>query len=135
MPTGCQHSQKALFKSSNLSLDLRYLTWSDDTCVADPSVEIRTEELKGRGLLGPACTAEFELEEGQVVVFVLRQMDDWGYANAEHKRVANPNPQRAKTLGVDMQVLVSATTNLRPAQNPMMTKVHNSAPACSEYLS
>lgn len=102
---------------------MRYLTWSDDTCVADPQVNIRAEELEGRQLLGQACTADFELEEGQVVVFVLRQVDDWGYASAEHKRVANPNPERAKTLGVDMGVLVSATTNLRPAQNPMMTKV------------
>jgi hypothetical protein len=123
VPNGCAHDRKALFESSSLSLDLRYLVWSDDTCVADPEVTLKIEELEGRGLLGPAAVSEFELEEGQVVVFVLRQVDDWGYANAEHKRVANPNPERAKTLGVDMQVLVSATTNLRPAQNPMLTKV------------
>ncbi|KAK1924009.1 Six-hairpin glycosidase-like protein [Papiliotrema laurentii] len=122
VPNGCAHDRKALFESSSLSLDLRYLVWSDDTCVADPEVTLKIEELEGRGLLGPAAVSEFELEEGQVVVFVLRQVDDWGYANAEHKRVANPNPERAKTLGVDMQVLVSATTNLRPAQNPMLTK-------------
>lgn len=104
-------------------MDLRYLTWSDDTCVKDPTLEFKVEELEGRGLLGPACVSEFELEEGQVVCFVLREATDFSYSNAEHQRVANPNPERAKTLGVDMQVLVSATTRLRPALNPMMTRV------------
>jgi len=104
-------------------MDLRYLTWTDDDSVDNPTLEFKVEELGERGLLGPAVTSEFALEEGQVVCFVFRQVGDWGYANAEHKRVANPNPERAKTLGVDMQVLVSATTNLRPPENPMMTKV------------
>lgn len=122
-PNGCANSQKAMFTSSSLSMDLRYLTWSDDTCVKDPEVSLKVQELEGRGLLGPACVSEFELEEGQVVCFVLREAGDFSYSNAEHKRVANPNPERAKTLGVDMQVLVSATTNLRPPLNPIMTKV------------
>ena len=112
-----------MFKSANLSMDLRYLTWSDDPTVGDPKLELKVDNLSERGLLGPAVTSEFELEECQVVCFIFREVGDWGYANAEHKRVANPNPERAKTLGVDMQVLVSATTNLRPPENPMMTKV------------
>jgi len=127
------HDQKAQFTSANLSLDLRYVTWSDDSGTEPPKIDIKVEDLSERGLLGPACTAEFELEEGQVCVFVLRQLGDWGYATKEHERIANPNAERAKTLGVDMQVLVSATTNLRPPENPMLSKVSLFADIQSGY--
>jgi len=127
VPTGCGHNQKVQFNSANLSLDLRYITWSNDGGDA-PSIDIKVEDLSERGLLGPACTAEFELEEGQVCIFVLRQLGDWGYATKEHERVANPSAERAQTLGVDMQVLVSATTNLRPPENPMLSQVSHQLP-------
>lgn len=109
------------------------MTWSDDSGTEPPKIDIKVEDLSERGLLGPACTAEFELEEGQVCVFVLRQLGDWGYATKEHERIANPNAERAKTLGVDMQVLVSATTNLRPPENPMLSKVSLFADIQSGY--
>jgi hypothetical protein len=99
------------------------VTWSTDPAVQPPTLDFKKDDLSERGLLGPAATAEFELDEGQVCVFVLRQIGDWGYATKEHERIANPNAERAKTLGVDMEVLVSATTNLRPPENPMLSRV------------
>ncbi|GFZ46845.1 Uncharacterized protein JCM24511_04065 [Saitozyma sp. JCM 24511] len=69
----CAHTNKGLFTTPALSLDLRYLTWTNDGCINPPNLELKVEELKGRGLLGPAVTSDFELEEGQVVVFVFRE--------------------------------------------------------------
>lgn len=81
------------------------------------------EELEGRKLLGPSVTSEFELEEGQTVVFIFREVQDFSYANEEHQKVANPNPERAETLGVSMEKLLEATSRLRPKENPMLSKV------------
>lgn len=119
----CSHTKKALFTSSSLSLDLRYLVWTNEDNVKDPQVEIRSETLKNRDLLGPAAVSEFTLEEGQVVVFILRETGDFSYSNAEHERVANPKPQRAETLGVPLDQLLQATSRLRPKTNPILTKV------------
>ncbi|WVQ99695.1 hypothetical protein IAU59_006836 [Kwoniella sp. CBS 9459] len=118
----CAHVNKGLFTSPSLSLDLRYLSASSDQCVSDPSLELKVEELKNRDLLGPAITSEFSLEEGQCVYFILREVGDYQYASAEHQRVANPNPQRAETLGVPMSKLLEATSKLRPKENPMLSK-------------
>lgn len=49
-------------------------------------------------------------------------MGDWQYSNAEHRRVANPNAQRAEALGVPLATLLEATSRLRPDENPMMTQ-------------
>lgn len=87
-----------------------------------PCIQLKVEDFSHRGLLGPAITSEFELEEGQSITFVLREVGDWQYANAEHQRVANPNPQRAETLGVPLSTLLDATSRLRPEENPMMTQ-------------
>ena len=73
-------------------------------------------------MLGPAIAADFELEEGQVVVFVLRQVEDWEYASSEHQRVANPNPERAESLGIPLDKLIDAMSTLRPKENPMLSK-------------
>ena len=74
-------------------------------------------------MLGSAVGADFELEEGQVVVFILRQVEDWEYANSEHQKVAHPMPERAETLGIPLGQLVDATSKLRPELNPMLSKV------------
>ena len=74
-------------------------------------------------MLGPAISADFVLEEGQVVVFVLRQVKEWEYASKEHQNIANPKPERAESLGVSLETLVHAASQLRPQQNPTLTKV------------
>jgi hypothetical protein len=119
---GVDHENKGLFTSPSLSLDLRYLTNSDDHAVEKPKIELKTESFSDRGLLGDAITSEFTLEEGQSVTFVLREVGDWQYANEEHQRVANPNAQRAEALGVSLATLLEATSRLRPDENPMMTQ-------------
>lgn len=122
MTSGVDHENKGLFTSPNLTLDLRYLTNTDDHCTDKPTIDLKVEDFSKRGLLGDAITSEFELEEGQSVTFVLREVGDWQYANEEHQRVANPNPQRAEALGVSLATLLEATSRLRPGENPMMTQ-------------
>lgn len=117
------HTTKGLFTSPTLNLDLRYLSWSEDGCNDDPKVELKVHDIRERKMLGPAISADFELEEGQVVVFILRQVEEWGYANSEHQRVAQAEPERADTLGIPLDKLIEATSKLRPKQNPMLTKV------------
>ena len=114
--------RKALFETPSLNMDLRYVTFSSDTCVADPKIELQVEDLD-RPLLGPAVTADFELDEGQAVYFVFRETGEWEYATEEHQRFANPKPERAETLGVPLEKLLDATSRLRPKQNPLLTKV------------
>ncbi|WWC89044.1 uncharacterized protein L201_003962 [Kwoniella dendrophila CBS 6074] len=115
------HIYKGLFKSPSLTLDLRYLTNSTDQCVSDPKISLKVEELKNRDLLGPSITSDFELEEGQCVYFVLRECGDFSYSNAEHERIANPNPQRAQSVGLPLETMLQAASKLRPKENPMLT--------------
>jgi hypothetical protein len=103
-------------------LDLRYLANSTDECVNKPTIKLKTECFKARGLLGDSVTSDFELEEGQSVTFVLREVGDWQYANEEHQRVANPNTERAEALGIPLATLLEATSKLRPQENPMMSQ-------------
>ncbi|WVR06789.1 hypothetical protein IAU60_003824 [Kwoniella sp. DSM 27419] len=117
----CDHTVKGLFTSPSLSLDLRYFATSTDECVSDPKIELKVEDLKERELLGPAITSEFQLEEGQCVYFILRELGDFTYSNDEHKKVANPKPERAETLGVPLERLLEATSRLRPKENPMLS--------------
>ncbi|ADV21539.1 glycosyl hydrolase [Cryptococcus gattii E566] len=64
---------KVVFKSPSLKLDLRMITWSSDQCVSDPEIKLQLADFSERGLLGPAATCDFELEEGQCVVFIMRE--------------------------------------------------------------
>lgn len=121
MTTGVDHENKGLFTSPSLSLDLRYLSSSDDHAVDKPCIDLKIESFADRGLLGDAITSEFTLEEGQSVTFILREVGDWQYSNAEHRRVANPDAQRAEAMGVSLPTLLEAASRLRPDENPMMT--------------
>ncbi|OWZ60879.1 hypothetical protein AYX14_06858 [Cryptococcus neoformans] len=113
---------KVLFKSSSLTLDLRTITWSSDQCVSDPEIKLRVEDVSERGLLGPAATCDFELEEGQCVVFVMREVGDYSYANEEHQEFANPTTSKAKSMGVPVEQMLEATNRLRPKENPILTR-------------
>ena len=125
MTSDDDHTSKALFTSPTLDVDLRYICWSQDGCKAGPTVELKVQEIPERKLLGPAVGADFDLEEGQVVVFVLRQVEKWEYANSEHQEVAEPKPERAESLGISLDKLIDASSRLRPKQNPMMSRVSN----------
>ncbi|RXK39893.1 glycosyl hydrolase [Tremella mesenterica] len=124
LTTGCNHTTKALFTSQSLSLDLRYLQLNPDDAPEEcsaPSLKLNIGPLGNRGLLGKAVTCNFELQEGQSVVFILREVGDWSYQNEEHENVANPTPERAKALGVELGTLLAASSILRPKENPNLT--------------
>lgn len=104
-------------------MDLRTITWSSDQCVSDPEIKLQIEDLSERGLLGPAAACDFELEEGQCVVFVMREVGDYSYANEEHQEFANPTTSKAKAMGVPVEQMFEATNRLRPKENPILTKV------------
>ncbi|ORX35652.1 Six-hairpin glycosidase-like protein [Kockovaella imperatae] len=121
MVPGCTHEHKVLFKSKDLELDLRYLTYTSDDSVKPPQVELEIADNTERGLLGPSCMATFELEEGQCVVFVLRQVDEWKYQTDLQEEIANPDSERIKDVGIDRQAIMEAASSLRPPENPLMT--------------
>lgn len=79
--------------------------------------------MENRELLGDSVTSEFELEEGQAVWFIFREVGDFAYQTDEHQKVANPDGKRAEELGVPMDVLMEASSKLRPKENPMLSKV------------
>lgn len=74
-------------------------------------------------MLGPAAACDFELEEGQCVVFVMREVGDYSYANEEHQEFANPTTSKARAMGVPVEQMFEATNRLRPKENPILTKV------------
>ncbi|WVQ79649.1 hypothetical protein IAT38_001749 [Cryptococcus sp. DSM 104549] len=115
-------SKKALFTSPGLTLDLRVLAWSSDQCVSDPVVTLHQKTLTERDLLGDAVTCDFELEEGQSVIFVLREVGDYSYASSEHQEFASGAHSKAETIGVPVEQVLEATNRLRPKENPILTK-------------
>ena len=77
VPDGVQ--KKALFKSDELSLDLRYISEccgnaSED--VTAPEVKLQLLDLSAKGHKGPGVQSTFTLKEGQGVTFVLRTPPD-----------------------------------------------------------
>jgi hypothetical protein len=67
--------RKALFKSDELSLDLRYVTECSQNASEDvhaPEVTLKLLDLSAKGHKGPAVQSSFTLAEGQCVTFVLR---------------------------------------------------------------
>jgi hypothetical protein len=73
------HQKKALFRSDELSLDLRYVA---DCCqnaseeVEAPEVTLELLDLSAKGHKGPAVQTLLKLTEGQSVTFVLRTPPD-----------------------------------------------------------
>lgn len=116
------HDDHAVFRSKSLHLDLRYFEGSTDTCTTDPHIKLEIEDLSSRGLLGPAISSNFELEEGQTITFVLREYQTPKYHTDEHEKRANPNAERAAELGVDMSTLIAGAQVLRPDDDPMITE-------------
>ena len=87
---------KALFKSEDISLDLRYVSEGHADVLAPP-VEIELLDLSDKGHLGHGVYCDLDLVEGQVVTFVLRVPPD------TPPPAARPTRQQAKQLGVPIQ--------------------------------
>ncbi|KIM60387.1 glycoside hydrolase family 15 protein [Scleroderma citrinum Foug A] len=110
--------KKVLFKSSDLELDLRYVSEVTFDNVPTPEVKIDYLDLTQNGHLGPSACCDFSLTESQRVTFVLRICPD-KKAPAEPK----PTQELADTLDVPLeQVLIEGTSKLRPKDDPFLTK-------------
>ncbi|KAF4584594.1 hypothetical protein EYR38_001823 [Pleurotus pulmonarius] len=64
--------QRAIFRSKDLTLDLRYVVESTVDNVAAPLVDFSPLDLSTKGHLGLAVACDLNLTEGQCVAFILR---------------------------------------------------------------
>jgi hypothetical protein len=99
IPANGEHTsdsqQKALFESSDMTLDLRFVAESVIDGVPSPTVELRTCDLRPWGHKGISISVDLDLVEGQVVTFVLRTPPS---KTMEHH---SPNPaNQSPQLGV-----------------------------------
>lgn len=65
-------TKRAIFTSNTLTLDLRYIILSIDTDLPPPKFELKISTRDK--LKGPGVSAEFTLEEGQQIIFILREV-------------------------------------------------------------
>ncbi|CCM02298.1 uncharacterized protein FIBRA_04387 [Fibroporia radiculosa] len=105
------HSPKA-----NLSLDLRYIMESSLDNVPEPRVEFRELDLTEKGHLGLGICSDLVLREGQTVTFVLRIVPE------KSVPAAQPTPEKAEELGVPYEKLLRGVSDLRPVEDPFLTK-------------
>jgi hypothetical protein len=93
---GRNKQKKALFETSDLTLDLRFIAESLIDGVATPTVELSTLDLRPQGHKGISSSADLDLVEGQVVTFVLRTPPK---ATREH-HIPIPTNDQAQRLGI-----------------------------------
>lgn len=93
---GHNKQKKALFESSDLTLDLRFIAESVVDGVATPTVELSTLDLRPQGHNGIGVSANLDLVEGQVVTFVLRTPPK---VTREH-HIPSPTNDQAQRLGI-----------------------------------
>jgi hypothetical protein len=129
--------KKALFESSDLTLDLRFVAESVIDGVSSPTVELRTLDLRPWGHKGISISSDLDLVEGQVVTFVLRTPP----STTTNQHISNPTNEQAQESGVSFDrelyrryepiccpthhvaELLSGTTNPRNKADPLLTKV------------
>ncbi|CAE6452239.1 unnamed protein product [Rhizoctonia solani] len=110
--------EKVVFRSRDLTLDLRYIVDTvPDIDVPKPQITLRPLDLRPKGHKGVGTCVDFDLEEGQVVTFILR-------TPPEHKSNANkPTKEQAEALGIPIEVLVQGATKLRAKDDPILSPV------------
>ncbi|KAG1739448.1 glycoside hydrolase family 15 protein [Suillus paluster] len=102
---------------SPLTLDLRFVSESLLDNVAVPEVSLETLDLSAKGHLGLAAKTELTLVEGQRLTFVLR-------IAPECKGDGGPgvDGEQAEMLGVNFEKLMASAHNMRPKDDPILTK-------------
>lgn len=93
--------KKCIFKSKDLSLDLRIVPASTMDSVDSPKVVFEELDLASVGHKGPSVCCNLDLQEGQVVTFVLRippKADALG-----KKKIKKPSQQTADELGIPLE--------------------------------
>ncbi|KZV77612.1 glycoside hydrolase family 15 protein [Peniophora sp. CONT] len=113
--------KKAIFKSKDLTLDLRFVAESAIDSVSNPVGELKELDLSKRGHKGLAVYMDLDLEEGQAITFVLRTPPDESTARAD--AAIRPTEQKAKDLGVSFDRLLRGASNMRDASDPMLTRI------------
>ena len=100
-----QKQHKAVFKSEELTLDLRFIAESLISGVDVPSVELSLLDLSHKGHKGPSVSVDLMLIEGQAVTFVLRTPPggisphlDLSAKEAQHLGVTIDSGSRQRTL-------------------------------------
>lgn len=103
--------KKAVFKSKDLTLDLRFVAESTIESVSKPIGELKELDLSKRGHKGLAVCMDLDLNEGQAITFVLRTPPGESNIRADSIR---PTEQKAKELGVsfDREHLTSRSCRL-----------------------
>lgn len=118
----CKEQQKVLFQTPDMKIDLRYVEASERDDVPPPKIDIKIEKLPKRDLLGLSAVSEFELEEGQVVYFILRQVPDETFMNEQQRETVQGTVKRAAELGVAPAKLRKAAHLLGPDGEPILTE-------------
>jgi hypothetical protein len=90
--------KKATFTSEKLTLDLRFVGDSALENVQAPTGRLQLLNLSHKGHKGHGVFMDLDLEEGQVITFVLRTPPDHS-----HSPVIRPSEERAKELGVPFE--------------------------------
>lgn len=99
------HTQnKAVFRSPNLDLDLRYVAESTVDGVSAPEIDLDVLDLSSKGHLGPAAYCNLSLDEGQRVTFVLRIRPEGSLTSVQLKATQ----AHANELGVPLESTVNA---------------------------
>jgi GH15 family glucan-1,4-alpha-glucosidase len=107
------HQDKVVFRSSNLSLDLRYIV---DECEGAGKAKVIWQELDltAKGHKGKSVCCDLELVEGQAVTFVLREMPG--------PSLPKPSEAQAEVLGIPLDVLMQGASKMRPRDDPVLTE-------------
>ncbi|KIP11307.1 glycoside hydrolase family 15 protein [Phlebiopsis gigantea 11061_1 CR5-6] len=123
---------KALFSApeAGMNLDLRYVSESSLDNVREADIKFDLLDLTGKGHLGPSVSCNFTLVEGQAVTFILRQPPNHPYPAA-----VRPSKEKAEELGVPLEKLILTASDLRAADDPVLTKalVHELFEATNSY--
>ncbi|KZV94567.1 glycoside hydrolase family 15 protein [Exidia glandulosa HHB12029] len=106
---------KVIFKSDQLSLDLRYIADGADS-IPGPQVKLKPLDLSKNGHLGLAACADIDMYDGQVVTFVLRIPP--GHQTLDDRR---PTKEQIEQLGIPIEVVIKGAQKLRSKEDPLLT--------------
>lgn len=125
---------KVVFKSEQLSLDLRYVADGADS-IQPPAVKLKPLDLSKQGHLGLAACADIDMYDGQVVTFVLRIPPR--HETLDDRR---PTKEQIQQLGIPLEggasmyisevylialhlVVIKGAQKLRSKEDPVLTDV------------
>ncbi|CAE6417529.1 unnamed protein product [Rhizoctonia solani] len=113
---GAISQEKVVFRSRDLTLDLRYVVDTvPDIDVPKPQVTLRPLDLRSQGHQGVGASVDLDMEEGQVITFILRTPPE------RKSGTSKPTKEQAEALGIPIEVLIQGATKLRAKDDPLLT--------------